>query len=171
MTDILKVQNLKILEALPNHDEGEVAFCEDEQAYMIYKNGNWMPVQAEMTNEGLQLNLYDLNKQIIGQLSPFDEVRIQDAIDTVSTWGTAKTYMLYGREISYFTVLMHEVNKNTEFSNLGDAVLALINDITDTIYALDVLDENTVEIWIKYEDMTTVLYLFNYENGLVTYGN
>lgn len=170
MAEILKVQNQKILEALPNHDEGEVAFCEDEQVYMIYKDGHWMPVQAEMTNDGLQLNLYDLNKQIISQLPPFDEVRVQDAIDTVNEWGTATAYMLYGKEISYFTVFLNQADESSEFATLGDAVLTLLREMSDTIYAFDVIDENTIEAWIQYENNVTVLYLFNYENGLVKYG-
>ena len=169
MADILKVQNRKILESLQNHQEGEVAFCEEEQQYMVYKNG-WTPVQAEMTGDGLKINLYDLNKQVVSQLPPFDDTRIQDAIDTTNAWGTKKLYMLYGKEISYFTVIMDETNEDNEFNTLGETVMALLKDITDIIYAYDVMDENTIEVWVKYQDMTTVLYLFNYENGLVKYG-
>ena len=33
----------------------------------------------------------------------------------------------------------------------------------------DVVNEDTIEIWLKYNDAPTVLYLFDYEEGIVPY--
>lgn len=166
--DVFKVQNINILNALQNHQDGEVAFCEDEQQYMIYKGDTWMPIEGTMTDSGLQLNFYDFNKQIISQLPPFDETRINDAKDTLAAWAKSPIYMLYGREINYFTLFQEQ--DEPEFNTLFDALFECLLVISDKIFAFDVLDENTIEIWIEYEGETTVLYLFDYKEGVVTYG-
>lgn len=166
--DVLKVKNIEILNALQNHQDGEVAFCEDEQQYMIYTHDQWMPIQATMTDSGLQLNFYDFNKQIISQLPPFDEVRINDAKDTLTAWANSSVYMLYGREISYFTVFQKQ--DGAEFETLEDAVFECLDAISDKIYGFDVMDEGSIEIWVDYEGEATVLYLFDYTEGVITYG-
>lgn len=165
--DVLKVQNIDILNALQNHEDGEVVYCEDEQQYMMYKGEQWIPIQAAMTDTGLQINFYDLNKQVIRQLPPFDEVRINDAKDTLAAWAKSSVYMLYGREINYFTLFQEK--ENGEFTDLPEAVFECLG-ISEKIYAFDVVDENTIEIWIDFNDDATVLYLFDYTDGVVTYG-
>ena len=37
-------------------------------------------------------------------------------------------------------------------------------------HGMESIDDNTVEIWINYEGNPTVMYLFNYDGGIVTYG-
>lgn len=170
MSNILNVKNKKLLEALPNHMDGEVAYCEEEQTYMIYKDDQWIPVQAELTEKGLQLNLYDLNKQIISQFPSFDKEKTQEAINGINQWATSSLYMLYGKEISYFTLFQNQPENDCEFMTLGDAVITLLTEMTADIYAIDIVNENMIEIWIKYEDEPTALYLFNYEDGIVYYG-
>lgn len=48
--------------------EGEVVYNTDEanKGCFIYHDGAWMKIDAE--NSGINLGLYDLNKQIIAQL-------------------------------------------------------------------------------------------------------
>ena len=60
--------------------------------------------EATMTIKDAKLNIYELNKQIISQLPPLDPVKFNDAVDTINNWGKGYTYMLYGKEISYFTL-------------------------------------------------------------------
>lgn len=160
--DVLKVKNIEILNALQNHQEGEVAFCEDEQQYMTYKDDQWVPASS------LQLNFYDLNKQIVSQLPPFDEVRINDAKDTLTAWANSSVYMLYGREISYFTVFQKQ--DEGEFETLADALFECLKSVSEKIYAFDIVDDSAIEIWLDYEGEATVLYLFDYKEGVVTYG-
>lgn len=168
MDGVLTVKDLKTLNALQNHSEGEVAFCEEEQSYMMYTHGEWMPIKATVTDSGLQIDYYTLNKQLISQLPPFDETRINDAKDTIAAWGTESIYMLYGREINYFTLFQKQ--EHGYYDSLGNALFDCLSYLTDTIYAFDVTADNNIEIWIQYQDITTVLYLFNYEDGVVTYG-
>lgn len=168
MDNILKVQSHAVLNALKNHQEGEVAFCEDEQQYYIYKDGQWMKVEANMTGDGLQLNLYDLNKQIMEQLPNFDEEKIKDFKAALEIWKTPKAdkyYMLYGREIGYFTLFVED---NDEDDNLlSDSVMECLESF-EGIKEYD-MSGDAVEIWVKAEEGVTVLYLFGYDAGVVTY--
>ena len=168
MDNILKVQNFSILSALPNHEEGEVAYCEDDHQYYIYKNDGWIKVEAQMTGDGLKLNLYDLNKQIIEQLKDFDEEQIKDFKDAIEIWKTPKAnkyYLLYGREIGYFTLFVED---NDEDDNLLSDSLVECLESFEAIKEYD-MNEEAVEIWVKTEDGVTVLYLFGYDAGVVTY--
>lgn len=168
MDNILQVQNFSILSALQNHQEGEVAYCQDEQQYYIYKDGKWIKVEANMTSDGLQLNLYDLNKQIMEQLPDFNEEQINDFKAALEIWKSPKAdkyYMLYGREIGYFTLFAED---NDDDDNLfSDSVMECLESF-EAIKEYDMSGE-AVEIWVKAEDGITVLYLFAYDAGVVTY--
>lgn len=171
MSEILTVKNFKTLQALPNHSEGEVAYCEEEEKYYIYKD-EWIEIEFKKDpNKGIELNLYDLNKQIISQLPPFEDLQWAGAEKVFADWDESsnhKYYLLYGREIGYFT-LFKKNNKNGEFNSLFEALKSCLNDIGD-IYAFDITeDKSAIEIWVKYEDNMTVLYLFNYDTGVVTF--
>ncbi len=170
MNNILKVPNRTFLESLQNHTEGEIAFLTDEKVWMIYSDDKWVKVTPKAKDSGdINVSLYDMNKQIIDQLPPLSEQQLIDIVDTLNLWSKANVYMLYGKEISYFTVLMRG-NENNDFDNFGEGIISLLGDISDTIYSIDIVDDNAVEIWLKYNDNSTVLYLFNYEGGIVRYG-
>lgn len=168
MDNILQVKNYSILSALQNHQEGEVAYCEDEQQYYIFKDGKWLKVEANMTSDGLQLNLYDLNKQIMEQLPDFNEEQIKDFKAALEIWKSSradKYYMLYGKEIGYFTLFVEDSDKDDNL--LSDSVVECL-DSFEAIKEYDMSGE-AVEIWVKTEDGVTVLYLFGYDAGVVTY--
>lgn len=170
MNNILKVPNKTLLESLQNHTEGEIAFLTDEKIWMIYSNGQWVKVTPKAKDNGnINVSLYDMNKQIIDQLPPLSEQQLTDIIDTLNLWSKANVYMLYGKEISYFTVLTHS-EEDIDFNSFGESIISLLKDISDTIYSIDIIDDDSVEIWLRYKDNSTVLYLFNYEGGMVTYG-
>lgn len=165
MVEVIELEKAADLPAEPG--EGQVAYCEEEKSYKIANNGAWVDFSPE--SSGVSTSLYELNRQIIGQLPPLDEVQIKDRIESLNVWRKADFYMLYGKEISYFTVLKPGT-ENLDFENFGEAIFNLLTDITEAIYAMDIVDDNTVEIWIHYEGNPTVLYLFNYDGGIVTYG-
>ena len=168
MDNILQVQNFSILSALQNHQEGEVAYCQDEQQYYIFKDGQWIKVEANMTSDGLQLNLYDLNKQIMEQLPDFDEEQIKDFKAALEIWKSPKAdkyYMLYGKEISDFTLLVEDIDEDDNL--LSDSVVECLESF-EAIKEYD-MSGDAVEIWVKTEDGVTVLYLFGYDAGVVAY--
>lgn len=58
--------------------EGEVAYNTQEtnKGYFIYHDGSWMKLNTD--SSGLNLGLYDLNKQIIDQLPILSEKELSD---------------------------------------------------------------------------------------------
>ena len=68
-TKNLVVKNKNELFAIQNHEPGEMALCTDtNEIYMWDEQYGWNLINID--NKGLELNLYDLNKNIIGQLNP-----------------------------------------------------------------------------------------------------
>lgn len=171
MAEILKVKNQAILEALQNHEEGEVCFLEDTKQYMMYKDGIWMPIQANMTSEGLQINLYELNKQIVSQLPAFEDSQWEGAKKVFEDWSKFRYneyFMLYGREISYFTIFKR-ISKNGEFESLFEALKTCLEHI-GTVHGFDIVNDNSaLEIWVNTNGEMTCLYLFEYDEGVVTF--
>lgn len=167
MNKIIEVPNKAALDTIQNHIEGEIAFCKEEGMYFSYCNG-WIPVPIERDANGeFQLNLYSLNKQIVAQLPPFDIQRLEDAKETLKNWKNKDIpYLLYGKEISYFT-LFYPTDENED--SFVDCVFDCLAAVSNTIYSFDVVNEDTIEIWIEYENEATVLYLFNYIEGIVYY--
>lgn len=167
MDEVIKVPNKEALDALQNHENGEIAFCEDTGLYYSYHD-EWVPIPIERdTNGEIHLNLYSLNKQIIAQLPPFDAQRMEDARETLKNWKKENTpYLLYGKEISYFT-LFYPSKK--EEDNFIDCVFDCLMSLSMIIYSFDIVSDNAIEIWINYEDEATALYLFDYSGGMVYY--
>lgn len=169
MSEIIEVPNKAALDALQNHYDGEIAFCQEEGVYYSYHGNEWVPVPIERDSNGeIHLNLYALNKQIVSQLPPFDIQRLEDAKETLENWKKVDTpYLLYGKEISYFT-LFYPTNK--EEDTFVDCVFDCLESLSTTIYSFDVASDNAIEIWIGLEeDDATALYLFDYSEGMVYY--
>jgi hypothetical protein len=120
-----------------------------------------------MEGSNLELGLYDLNKQIISQLPALED--FSNAIINIRKlhekyWN--KYYMMYGKEISYFTLF--EVCGLNDFGQ--DIIDCCIN--VGTIKSMDMTEtEDAIEIWVQPEEAEpTCLYLFPYDSGLVKVG-
>ena len=76
-------------------------------------------------------------------------------------------YLLYGKEIGYFTIL-NRVKDNTEKSLMETAV-DLLSEFSE-IYDISYLEtQKVVEFWIKYQDKITCLYLGGWDEGMVNF--
>lgn len=144
--------------------EGEVIQTPNEE-YLIYKDGQWNKLNVESSN--LELNLYDINKQIIGQLPELTEKQLVDKSFLIDSFFHAtenEYYMLYGKEISYFTLF--KINEPKYF--YAEVISCLSN--IGKIKAIDLTEnKDALEIWIEDEE-PTCLYLFPYDSGLVKVG-
>ena len=158
----------EILKRVDAYD-GEVAYATDTNETYLYKDGKWnsMSNKVKIESEGLKMNLYDLNCSIVDQLPALLE--FDNAIETIDkcrTMTSNEYYMLYGKDISYFTVF--HVQPDGEFNSLGEAVIECLQSV-GTIKAVDLInDDTTVEIWIEVDDTTMCMYLFPYDAGVVT---
>ena len=143
--------------------EGEI-IQNPEGKILVWSNDAWNEVKME--GGGISMGLYDMNKQIISQLPPLDD--FTKAIDNIRTlhgtyWN--KYYMMYGKEISYFTLF--EVIGCNEF---GYDIIDCCTNI-GPIKAMDLTESgDAVEIWVDTIDGPTCLYLFPYDNGIVQVG-
>jgi hypothetical protein len=149
--------------------EGEVVYNTDEETKgcYVYHDGSWMKLNTE--NSGLNLGLYDLNKQIIDQLPILSEKELSDkkaVINQLHEKFNNEYYMLYGKEMSYFTLFKIA---NSKF--FGDEVIECLNNVGD-VKCIDMTEPgDAIEIWIQSETQEiTCLYLFPYDTGLVVVG-
>ena len=143
--------------------EGEIIQT-PEGKYMIWHEDTWN--ELKMEGGGINMGLYDMNKQIISQLPALTD--FTKAIENIRNlhgkyWN--QYYMMYGKEISYFTLF--KVCGKNEFGQ--DVIDCCMN--VGTIKAMDMTEaENAIEIWVENEDGPTCLYLFPYDNGVVQVG-
>lgn len=166
------VETLSALYALQNHVEGECVYCEeDNKMYTWQENDGWQPVQ--LNNEGITMNLYDLNKSIISQLSPLDIKEIASKMilldDYYNTTGN-KHYMLLSKEYNYYTIF--EYDAVMTMPCFSGAVCEIISNL-GKVYSMELTeDKGAIELWIKPEDLDEpiVFYLFSYDTGVVYYG-
>lgn len=155
-----KIKNTKSL----NPQEGEIVQTEDGKA-MIYQNGEYKELKVEGSN--LELGLYDINKQIISQLPALTDFS-KAIVDIRELHGKYwnKYYMMYGKEISYFTLF-----KVCGLNDFGQDVIDCCANV-GIIKSIDLTETNdAIEIWVQPEEAEpTCLYLFPYDNGLVEVG-
>ena len=160
------VQNYQVLLQMDQSrfQNGEVVFCKDEETFYLYNDG-WTQVAAAADNSGLTMNLYDLNKSIMPQLEPIAD--FTNAIEDINNWRTETNnafYLMYGKEISYFTLFssygIHTANY------LGEEVISCLRSV-GCVYAIDLNKDNVWEIWCDWDGEATCLYLFPYDNGVV----
>lgn len=166
---MVTVENIKTLEALRNHEDGEVFYVKDENKIYIWKDEDksYKEINQKMISEGgLKMNLYEINKSIISQMDPLDDVKLNDLKDMVNTLYFNQYYLLYGREINYFTLFIKNGYETTE--TLGDALISCLKNF-DKVYSYEKMEDDAIEIWVNDKDVVTVLYLFDYTNGVVYY--
>lgn len=144
--------------------EGEVIQDSITGEICVYHNGHWVTMSAD--SAGLNLGLYDLNKQIIAQLPELADLnKAIQAIEALHEIYRNKYYMLYGKEISYFTLF-----KLIEPQYFAQEVLDCLRNV-GKIKAIDPDESGTaVEIWVETDEGPTCLYLFPYDSGLVQVG-
>jgi hypothetical protein len=157
-------------------DEHVCAFCEEDNKFYAFHEGEWIIIEENM--EQLMpspMQLYELNKQFVSQLPPLSDQDLQDRKEMVDNWVNedVEFYLLYGREISYFTLFQRSKDENITES-VSDILLECLAGLGQVV-SMDVLtelEEPTIEIWVKIavegqeEDFVTVLYLFDYTKGV-----
>lgn len=156
---------------LPRPHEGEMAYAVDTDKLFIYNNNEWVEYVPQKNN--IELSLYDLNKQVISQLVSLTNIEILEKMSLINEYKNKNFinsyFMLYGNEISYFTLFRGEFDVNgLELETLGEAVISCLNEL-GIIKSIELTDYNSIEIWIetKEDNETTCLYLFPYDNGVI----
>ena len=114
----------------------------------------------------LQMNLYDLNKQIISQMP---NETADKAIETIKQYMVEMEntfYMLLCRDINYYT-LFYIVDYITEPA-AADEVFACASDLGAVKSVERTEDGAAVEIWFQAEgEEPAAMYLFGYDGGVI----
>lgn len=145
--------------------DGEVVRDSKSGKYYIWQNDEWNRV----TVKGSDINMtqYDLSKSVVSQLPECDIASkvtlINDYIDnTKNTY-----YMIYGKEISYFTILYLNENSILEAEDPGEVVIECLSNI-GKIRAIELDEDNNVlEMWVMNNNEPTCVYMYGYDSGLV----
>lgn len=162
---MIKVPTHKSLVSLPRVEENEVAYVEKENRYFKYVNKIWEPVEPEgVLSFG---NVYDMNKQIIAQMSDFTTEKTLEAVQTIKNYdqqfSEAKFFMLLCNELKYYTVF---VKDNGQYE-MSEEVIACAAEL-GKLKSVELAENGAVEIWVHPEDDDPhVLYFFNYDAGVV----
>lgn len=165
------VKTLQELYSLQEHDPDEIVFCEETGKIYIWDEiKGRIPISTE--NKGLEINLYELNKNVIGQFNPLtiDELNMKTNL-LMDYYNIANNtyHMLLCKDYNYYTIF--SFSTMPEFTNFAEAVITIITELGD-IYSIEFNDDNALEIWIKplKEESPYVFYLFPYDAGVVYYG-
>lgn len=121
--------------------------------------------EKQKVNGSLNMSMYELNKCVVRQLPSMTEEQLAAAGDLIDSFQKENKYfMLLGRDLDYYTIF--QTKENME-ETMGEAVIDCLSNLGD-IKAIDLTaEEQTIEIWITQNDEAYVLYLFNYDEGVI----
>lgn len=170
------VKTKKEMESIIKPIENCLYLCEEDQKVYQYTDGSWAEVKTE--NKGLELKLYDLNKNIVSQLTPLTKKEIKNKCKQLLEFYQEKTsntyYMLLGKDYNYYTLFVNDgitvcpVLNNAPLANTLKDILSDLGEV----YSIDfTADKTAIEIWLKpmAEEEPMVFYFFTYEQGVVYY--
>ncbi len=167
---MIKVKDLKQLEALRNHDVNELALVEDENAVYIYgEDGNWTPYKPG--DGGLTLSLYDINKMVIPNLPDFTDEDFEKATQKIKNFikpGT-KFWMMLSNEKRYFTLFQLSPNKTSLAPKIEEEAIACLKTL-GTVKSVELTEDGqAIEMWVidNMDETPYVYYLFNYDKGVI----
>ena len=148
-----------------------MALCSDtNEIYCWDEKNGWSLIDVE--GKGLELNLYDLNKNIIDQLDPLtaNEVSMKMGLINEYYQKANNTYhMLLCRDFNYYTIFNYD--SMLSFPDFPSAICTIITELGE-VYSIELLEDGAMEIWIKPtgEESPYAFYLFPYDAGVVYYG-
>lgn len=162
---MIKVDKLETLKLKAGKD-GDRAFCsEDKTTYLFNEKNGWEKEKTKM-----DLSILELNRQVISQLEPMTADEILEMRKYLTDWqyrkekSGVKTYLLYGKEISYFTMF-----RKTESSN-KDSFETCVVECLKSIGDIKTFDKGSdkIEFWVedRNSSQVTFLYLFPFDSGV-----
>ena len=168
---ISRVKNKKFLQVIQSR-EGEVVYCEKEDAIYCFNNGEWQELKQPEKVPAVGVPSYEIMKSLADALNKMEDKEIQEKKELIMDWKKQfkdRFFMLLGNEISYYTIF--EQSTVYEVSNLAEGVIECLINLGDILYIEENDDRTAIEIWIRQEELEpTILYLFPYNHGVVQIG-
>ena len=167
------IESVETLESILEPYAGQTVWCEEDRTvYRWDPVAGWesVPDEDETTSE-VAMNMYDINKQIIGQLQILDEETLQEKKNLIRDFCNAtknEYYMLLCRDINYYTLFRLDLKLADE--TIDDVVIECAQCIGD-IKAIDAVEEGAaIEFWMTEGSETYAAYFFPYDEGVVVCG-
>lgn len=168
--NIVRVWKISERDAIQIHEDNELVWVDETERYYRWdkEKEEWIETPVTIDSDGVKINLYELNKQIVNQLPAMSEEDIKKALKDIADTITKRYYLLYFRELNYFTLFEKAASVDEP---INESLFDCLNEISKDVKSIDrIEDSESWEIWIKYQDNITVGYLFDYSNGVVFYG-
>lgn len=166
---MITVPSKKVLDLLPNAPiDKEYALVEDERKIYQYVNENWEPIKIE--GQGLEISLFDINKNVFAQLEPMSDEGLRQAQSLVFKF-LGET--MQDPSNDYWALICWARNYITIFHHIDDGEEELSDVFMEIIESLgevkDVYDNgnHALEVWITDEKDTYCYLFFNYKLGVV----
>lgn len=157
-----------VMRKLPRPMLGEIVHTTDTNKLYVYTEDGWQELNGDvkLEGQGLQMSLYDLNQNIMDQLGDMTDFTNKIALINEFRGMTANQYyMLYCKDISYFTIF--KVGFDGEFDNLGEGVIECLKNV-GPVKVIDYTEnKDAIEIWVKGAEHSVCMYLFPYDSGIV----
>ena len=164
------IEQVNSLNEILEPTAGQTIFnLEDNNYYRYDPIEGWKTVKPE---GNFQMQAYDINKQIVGQLEILDETTLTNKAKEIRDFAYSsnhKFFMLLCRDLNYYTVFYLDAKQADE--TIEDVVIECAQDIGE-IKAIDFVENNVaIEIWVTNNDNETfVMYFFPYDNGVILCG-
>lgn len=116
------------------------------------------------------MELYELNRSIIEQQGPLSKEVISEKMTLLNEFVEDTKndfYMLYGKEIGYFTLFMKD--RICDFETIDYAITECLMHV-GPIHSIELTaNKDAIEIWVKdtERNLQTCMYLFPYDDGIV----
>lgn len=175
MASIMKVQNIKIRDALVNHDEGETVYCIDEDKCFMWHDGKWIDMPGEVTGSHFVINYRELMVNTIKNFEPLTKEQLERVYDIT------RSFVWKSFEARYYALVAFPENKTLDFTlfapkvdgeDIGKVIIEILQSRGEFIYMEDVdIDEDPqITYWVRLTDGTLrEYYLANYDGGVIEY--
>lgn len=115
-------------------------------------------------NGGINLSLYEMNKQVISQLPEIEDIAVLTPIRKYKN-KDGKYFMLLCRDLNYYTLFVIDLESDVR---IEQEVLECLKELGRIKSVEEFEDKNLVEIWVQPENSDpVVMYFFNYDRGVI----
>lgn len=167
-----EVENIQELVNSPQtFQEGQICYEQNSDKVMVYYDKQWTPLEKAKVNidsSGVEMSLYDLNKNIMSQLPPLSQEQIAELKELILTFDDNidnTYYMLLCREKNYFTLFVK--NGCLGINTINESVIDCLYDLGDIVSGEITKDKMAIEFWVKTDKDAFCVYFFGYDNGVV----
>lgn len=152
---------------IENPEDGQMSYSPETQKLYQFIKGEWKMI--DNNSVGLNMNIYDMNKQVVSQLPSMKNEDVDKAMILIEQYLKAQQnefYMLLCRDINYYTVIY--LDDTASDVKAPAEILACASEVGE-LKSVDLNGNDAIEVWVKPEDSDAlVMYLFPYDRGVVS---